>query len=283
MTDTTWHADGALLARYAGGTLPPPAAASVEAHLVACERCRQSIAGHVDATRIDALWDEVADAVDRPRPGPVERFLARVGVRGHVARLLAATPSLRLSWLGALVVTLALAVLAAHEGHAGSAFFLVAAPLLPLAGVAAAYGPAGDPAYEVVSASPVGAFHLLLVRATAVVATTVVVTGLAAVALPHGVAAAAWLLPALALTTASLALATFVRPLVAATALATTWVAVTTVGARLTARGGLRLADAVQHAAVFRAGGQLLCLAVTVTAVAVVAHRRDAVEIRSHS
>src|SRR3954463_1428627 len=128
MTDTVWHADGGTLARYADGTLPPPAASSVESHLVACERCRLAVAGHVDVTRIDALWDEVADAVDRPRAGVVERLLLGLGVRTHVARLLAATPSLRLSWLLGLAVSLAFAFEGAHQGTGVCAFFLVAAP-----------------------------------------------------------------------------------------------------------------------------------------------------------
>ena len=36
----------------------------------------------------------------------VERFLCRSGVRAHVARLLAAAPSLRVSWLAGLILTL---------------------------------------------------------------------------------------------------------------------------------------------------------------------------------
>ncbi len=42
-----------------------------------------------------------------PLPGGrIERALARVGVPDHVARLLGATPSLRLSWLGAAMAAI---------------------------------------------------------------------------------------------------------------------------------------------------------------------------------
>ncbi len=98
---TTWHADAALLAHYAADELDDARAYSVEAHLMACETCRTALGPAVSAARLDAMWAEVAERVDAPRPGIVERSLVWLGVKEHAARLLAATPSLRLSWLAA--------------------------------------------------------------------------------------------------------------------------------------------------------------------------------------
>ena len=86
---------------------------------------------------IDALPPE-AERVARPL---VERTLVHLGVRDHVARLLVATPSLHLSWFAAAAAALGFAVLAAVQRPDGLLFFLVLAPLLPVAGVAFAFGP----------------------------------------------------------------------------------------------------------------------------------------------
>ena len=44
MTDMTWHADATTLASYLDGGLTEAYACSVEAHLLACERCRLALA-----------------------------------------------------------------------------------------------------------------------------------------------------------------------------------------------------------------------------------------------
>ena len=77
--------------------------------------------------------------------------------------------------------------------------FLLVAPLLPLAGVAAAYGPLVDPAYELALAAPLGSLRLLLLRAVAVVAVDDAARRWPrALALPGlDWTAAAWLLPSL--------------------------------------------------------------------------------------
>src|SRR5439155_1248129 len=82
------------------------------------------------------------------------------GVPDHLARLLAATPSLRVSWFGATVVALGFSILAAY-GKQDPLMFLIVAPILPLAGVAAAFGPHVDPAYEVGLSCPVRTSRLL--------------------------------------------------------------------------------------------------------------------------
>jgi hypothetical protein len=57
-----WHIDGDDLADYAEGRTGPVMLASVEAHLIACERCRSALSMRVhaddarDDTRADRVW-----------------------------------------------------------------------------------------------------------------------------------------------------------------------------------------------------------------------------------
>src|SRR5438445_3428947 len=102
----SWHAEADLLQRYADETLDDARAYSLEAHLLRCARCRAELAPTADAAQLDRMWASVVERVDAPAPGLVERGLLEIGVREHAARLLAATPSLRLSWLGAEAIAL---------------------------------------------------------------------------------------------------------------------------------------------------------------------------------
>jgi putative zinc finger protein len=272
----TWHADAAQLAGYAGGELDPARAASVEAHLLDCPACQAGVAGAVPRDRLERIWRGVAEVVDGPRPGPVERLLARLGVPGHTARLLAAAPSLHLSWFAAVAAALGFAVVAAHGGRSGPLLFLLLAPLLPVAGVAAAYGPGIDPTHELAVAAPMPGSRLLLLRAAAVLASTTLLAATAALALPDlGWLAAAWLLPALGLTLASLALATALHPAAAAGTVAFAWVVA--VGAtQWAAVRHLRDPFAAPVAsALFDPAGQLAFLALAVLAALLLARRSD--------
>lgn len=279
----SWHADTRLLDHYAAGSLASADAASLEAHLLACPQCRQGLAPRVDPRRLAATWTAIDAALDAPRPGPVERLLCRLGVSDHLARLLASTPSLRTSWLTAVALALAFAVVAAYGGTGEQALlvFLVVAPLLPLAGVAAAFTPSVDPAAEVALAAPMRTFRLLLVRAAAVLVPTLILTSLAALTLPGpGWAATAWLLPSVALAVSALALSTYVSPAPAAAAVALLWVA-GVVASEVVASGGLaglRLGGSIESD-LFRAAGQLGFGMASAAAAAVLANRRHVFEI----
>ena len=128
--DTTgaWHADGALLAAYHDQRLDAAARWSVEAHLTSCAACRLQAGALVDPARLRRLRAALIDTVDLPRAGAAERLLVRLGVADHTARLLAATPALRGSWLLAVASVLAFAVLAgwAHPGQDANLAFLCA-------------------------------------------------------------------------------------------------------------------------------------------------------------
>jgi len=224
---TTWHADDALLARYVRGDAGPLLGTSLEQHLLACSDCRARIAAHVEAPPLEAVWVRVRERAEAPRPSLLERALARLGLSESDALLVTRAPSLRASWLFGNAATVAFAALgAAWGGTLGLAFFLLVAPLVPVAGVAFAYGPDIDPAYEAGLAAPYPATRLLFLRTAAVLATSLPLTVVAGlfVPTPSGTPVS-WLLPALALTATVLAASTWVRPGVVAVALAVGWVA----------------------------------------------------------
>ncbi|MEU7866440.1 hypothetical protein [Dactylosporangium sp. NPDC049140] len=225
---TVWHLDPEAIRRYVQGAAPPDLAASAEAHLMKCPACRGAIASHVDTRRVEAIWHEVADRVDAPRPGWPERLLARLGVGEATARLVAATPTLRGPWLLGIAGVLALAVWAGQVDERLLRMFLVAAPLGPLAGVAVAFAGGLDPTREIGLATPYSGLRLLLIRTAAVLAVTVPIVAAAGLALPGSRwLATAWLLPTAGLTCAALALTARMTPVVAVGVVATAWVLVT--------------------------------------------------------
>ncbi|MFF8398913.1 zf-HC2 domain-containing protein [Streptomyces sp. NPDC016172] len=223
----SWHVSEEDLRAYARGELEAPALWSADAHLTSCARCRAVLAEVSDPVALDAGWDRLDAELDAPRTGLLEKLLVRIGVAGHTARLLAATPVLRRSWLGAVVVVLLLSVGAGHSVRSGEfpTLFLALAPLLPLTGVALSYGPALDPTYEMAVVAPMHGFRLLMIRTVAVLAVVLGLNGLATLALPaYGLRALAWLLPGLALTATGLALMPRLGPVLAPSLVGGAWV-----------------------------------------------------------
>jgi signal transduction histidine kinase len=214
-----------------------------------------------------------AGAVSRP-PRGVEGVLVRLRVPDHVARLLAAAPSLRWSWAAAGAVSVGFSVWAAHTSSDGLLVFLVVAPLLPVGGVAAAYGPWMDPMQELAQAAPLSNLTIVLIRSTAVLATTAAIIGFGTVLLPGADwSAVAWILPALALTVASLALSTFVPVHRAAAAVALLWF----VAIVVTESGS------PTRFAAFRGPGQIVFFLVVVGSSGVLALRRERLEVRGRA
>jgi hypothetical protein len=93
--------------------------------------------------------------------------------------------------------------------------------------VAVAFAPGVDRMYDMVSATPYDNFRLLLARAIAVVTTTLGLVLVAGFLLPDSRwLAVSWLLPALALSVATLAAAPRIQPVYSAAALTVVWLLV---------------------------------------------------------
>ena len=237
------HAGPDLLASYAAGTADVAVVWSVEAHLTGCARCRSALAERVDPERLARNRSVLLVRTALPEGGRLQALLCRCGVPDHLLRLLAATPSLRKSWLLSVVGVLTIvAGEAAAVGHGWSgnaadtgparyvhpaavAPFLLVAPLLVLAGVAAAFLPVFDPASRLATAAPFSQVRLLLARSISALAAALVPVVAAAFLVPGpGWLPAALLLPSLALCAFALAAATVMEPRAAAVTAGSLWV-----------------------------------------------------------
>ena len=181
-------------------------------HVANCDDC-QARAG-LDHAALDVdlekVWTGVAaEAWSSPKPW-VERTAAHLLGSPGLARALVNTPSLFLSWVIASVAVLAAGVLATPA--TGDPWVALLAPALAGAGIASAYGPGVDPAYELSRTMVVSDRAVLLARALAVFglnAALGLVASLftsAAVGLTLG-----WLLPMTTVSALALASATLLR------------------------------------------------------------------------
>ena len=287
--DGRWHVSESDLEAYARGFATPSQAASIEPHLTVCPDCQARFATRPHAPmpqvgeRLRLVLDDVLDSVDGPTPSPVERLLRRVGVPDHVAHLLDTTPRMHLPWLAAVAAVLVFTALASFADGRSAEAFLVVAPLLPLAVVAAAFALPGDQRDDLATTAPTRTSWLLLIRSVSVLAPTILLCVLAALAVPgHGWGRAAWLLPSLALSAAAAALATWIRPVVAAIALTLAWLvtlALTTDRAVRTLQG-LRAAPFAE-ADVFAPTGQVVAVLILCASLAVLVGRREVLDAGS--
>ena len=108
----------------------------------------------IDQARIEANWRAITFELDAPLPSRTERALRRVGFSSATARLVAATPALRRSWAAALAAVVFIGLGAAGDDPNNISAMLVLAPLIPVLGVALAYGPSVDPVYETNGVGP---------------------------------------------------------------------------------------------------------------------------------
>ena len=225
MTTQTWHADHDLLAAYVAGALDPINGASVEQHLDRCAECRLAIRPLVDAPALDRVWAEVRDVVDSPALPLTGRVARRLGVSEPNAMLLAATASLRTAWLASAFVALGFAAAAVlWSGGNALAPFLLIAPLVPVLGVASAYGPHEDPLESLVVTAPYGRTRLILLRTLGVLVSVLPFAIPLGFVLPGPVwLGVAWLGPALALVPVLMALSSFVGPRAGAAVVAIGW------------------------------------------------------------
>ena len=163
--------------------------------------------------RINANWRAITFELDAPVPSRTERVLRRVGFSSATARLVAATPALRRSWAAALLVVVLIGLSAASDNPDNISGMLVLAPLVPVLGVALAYGPTVDPVHEIGLATPMRGLRLLLIRAATVAAVSVaVLSGSMLLSAASNALAFVWLLPALAMTSLAVGLMTVTTP-----------------------------------------------------------------------
>ncbi|MEQ1873668.1 MAG: zf-HC2 domain-containing protein [Ilumatobacteraceae bacterium] len=162
------------------------------------------------ANNLDAIMGEIT----APKRSRFERALLALRVPEPTARLMAATPVLRWAWFAAVGLVLLMAAGAgSKQWEAGDqlAVFLALAPIVPVLGVALAYGPHSDRAYEVTVATPLSGLRLILLRTVTVVVAAAALSLLTVLTSPtEGWLRLAWMLPALATTSMALAVGAYV-------------------------------------------------------------------------
>ncbi len=167
------------------------------------ERCPRDV-------DLDRVWLGVAAAVWRRHPGLAERLAGRALRSPGLARALVTTSSLLPGWLIASAAVLAAGMFATLG--TGTSFVALFAPAVAAAGIAYAYGPGIDPAWELSQSMAVSDRMVLLVRVLVVFALNAAL-GLAASA-ASGTAADVtfgWLIPMTAVSALALAAATVTR------------------------------------------------------------------------
>jgi hypothetical protein len=222
----SWHVDAESLRSWVDGVAGALVSASVEQHVLRCAHCRAAVAAMVPQSRRPS-WDDVLAAVEIPRPGPTERLLVRLGLSSSDSLVVSSAPTLRLGWLAGTIAVLFFAVFSAVFGREnGPGLFLILAPLIPVTGVAAAYGPSSDPSYETVLATPYPMVRLILLRTLSVLVTSVPLVVIAGLFLPTSpLVAVAWLLPAAGFIAVVLTASSWVDPTHAAAVVAGCWIA----------------------------------------------------------
>ena len=210
------------------------------------------------ASNLDAIMGDVT----APPRSRFERALLALRVPEPTARLMAATPVLRWAWFAAVGLVLVMAAGAgSKQWKPGDqlAVFLALAPLIPVFGVAMAYGPHSDRAYEVTVATPLSGLRLILLRTITVVIAAAAVSLLTVLTSPtHGWLRLAWLLPALATTTTALALGSHIGVRRAAIGVGLGWLTLVVVTAQV----------ARDATAPFRTVGQITAIGVIVVSAA---------------
>jgi len=212
----SWHVPETTLRAYVDGRIGAADAWSVEAHLAGCERCRHAIdQDHETAAIIRAA---------RPDRLPPQGRIRKAGRWRAAVMLTASGPAARTAWVVSVAVVLTLAVaMDSTWQERGFAWLTLVAPLLPVAGVATAYGSGLDEPGEIIASTPSGGLRLLLWRTFAVLAVSVPAALIAGV---WAGSPAVWLLPALGLTAVTLAVGSLTGLAPAAVAVGLGWAAV---------------------------------------------------------
>lgn len=180
------------------------------AHVARCDDCQARATFDGLDVDLEKVWTGVAAEAWSSPVSRLERLASRLLRSPALARTLATTPSLFISWLLATVAILGAGVLATPAS--GEPWAALLAPALAGAGIAYAYGPGVDPAFELNRTMATSDRMVLLVRSLAVFGLN------AALGLVASLFSAAtvgitlvWLLPMTTVCALALAVATLAR------------------------------------------------------------------------
>ena len=217
------HPEEILLA-IAAGSPPPPAA---HEHLDGCDHCRRVLATLVPVN-LDRVWAGVRAEVNAPKSRLLERLGRLLGLSPSLARFIALTPTLSISWLlaGTLTLLVGLALPGAAGLDAGSTPLVVLAPLVAAAAVAFSYGPAVDPAYSIVAVTPLSPVRALLARLAVVLGVNAVVAMVLDLVIARDGIDAGWLLPMAAVALLAAVVASWSTPVTGAATGIGVWLAI---------------------------------------------------------
>lgn len=185
----------------------------------------------VDPARMAENLRSVHAELDAPRELRLARVLRRLGVPDLTVPLVTATPALRRSWFVAVAIAILFSLsVASNDAGAGAdriVVFLTLAPMVPLLGVALAFGKGIDPTHDLVLAAPRDTFTVFLIRSLTVLIASSSLLVISSLLLPEGgVFRVAWLLPAVAVSAITLAASTRFAPRRAAAVVGITWLLV---------------------------------------------------------
>lgn len=217
-----WHAGLRDLEQYAAGTLTDARSWSVEAHLPACEVCRERLGGLLgdpERSELDTLRQELRSTRRQAAYAPALRL--RPG-RSALSGVLGPW------WVWSCVALAVFAVLSLL-GRAPlpptsvvTSWAAAVAPLVPVAMVAMVY--AVTDRDQAAAVTPRGGLELVLIRTLAVLLLAIPTVTLGMIA--GHTAGLSWLLPGLALCAGALALGPSVGLERACVGLATIWMAI---------------------------------------------------------
>jgi len=256
MTSPRWHAGPDVLAAYAGNRLDDVGQAAVETHLTRCPTCRADATPLVPPTDLEPVWEGVAVAIANATPWPL-RVLRRLGLRDTDLVLLRASSDLVVPFAVALMSAVTFTIIAGQVSPARQQLlYLLVAPLLPALLVAGAYD-STDPLRELAEATSLSKLRVALLRTALAAAGALPLALLMGLVPGIGLGIGLWLLPAIAVSVATLALLTwFVAPVTLAVVTAA-WASVVVV---LGATGNVAAASTALGQACFAAAAVVAAL-----------------------
>ena len=266
-----WHVSDHELERYVIHMIPTFARASVEAHLLECDRCRTQLTRMPSPTAPDGandeVWSRIADRIDTTGR-PLRSSTTALQVSTSSPLLMAATLSV------AVAVVISVAIAAAAAPRASLPLFVMLAPLAPVVGAVLAFQTGIDPAGQLAMATPLASGRLPYLRALLSSGAAFIAVAAASVFVPVGIDdVAVWLLPGLAFTSLVVAISTWADPRRVALTLACAWAL--TVSMWTWGRSARGVPFDLSDVAVERRSVQLILVAVTVGSVAVTSVRRN--------